>query len=249
MTEEFGQSRELYPTKDLQEAGQRERDLFNQRKGEIRGNIDCIHRDLIVYEKKVRKYRRQSRIINWFNIITGNATFLAATGVGIATSIVTLNPLVFGIVIGAMSGFEVIKSLSLFTTVKVYCKKKEQKYIQLRDLARQYKERLFIYSHKIFDDNRITLEEVQTAAQMYGEYTSKRDKLLDTTVTVEDQGQNVNPVEEIIKASKLSHSAKEKIRKELYEKDLREKVGLVDKPKEHIATVNLQPSPSAPPYT
>jgi hypothetical protein len=241
----------IYPTKDLQDLQMRERDLFNQRKGEIRGNIECIHRDLILYEKKVKKYRRQSRIINWFNIVSGNATFLAATGVGIATSIVSLNPLVIGIVIGAMSGIEVIKSLSLFTTVKVYCKKKEQKYTQLRDLARQFKERLFIYSHKVFDDNRITIEEVQTAAMMYGEYRTTRDKLLDSTIALDSQVNPVNPVEEIIKASKLSHSAKEKIRKELYEKDLREKVGLVDKPKEHFATVNLQspPVPSAPSYS
>jgi hypothetical protein len=158
-----------------------------------------------------------------------------------------------------MSGVEVIKSLSLFTTVKVYCQKNELKYITLRDLARQYKERLFIYSHKVFDDNRITLEEVQTAASMYGEYKTKRDKLLDSTIALTAMAnvdiRQVSNVEEIIKASKLSHSAKEKIRKELYEKDLREKVGLVDKPKEHFATVNLQsaggqtPSPSAPSYS
>ena len=239
---------DLYPTKELGEAEQRERDLFNQRKGEIRGSIECIHRDLSEYEKKVKKYRRQIRIINWFNIVTGNVSLLAATGVGIATSILSLNPLVIGIVIGAMSGLEAVKSLSLFATVKVYCKKQEQKYISLRDLTRQYKERLFIYSHKVFDDNRITLEEVQTAAYIYGEYKTKRDKLLDSVVTPEGVPQ-VNHVDEIINASKLSHSAKEKIRKELYEKELREKVGLVEKPKEYAVNLQTPPVPSAPAYT
>lgn len=240
----------IYPTKELQEIEQRERDLFNQRKGEIRGNIECIHRDLELYTKKVNKYKRQTRVINWFNIITGNVSLLTVTGVGIATSILTLNPLVIGIVIGALSGIEVIKTLSLFATIKGYCKKQEEKYIALRDLTRQYKERLFIYSHKVLDDNRITLEEVQMAAHIYHEYKTKRDKLLDSVIVEEVNITQIKTVEDILKQSKLSNSTKDKIKKELLEKELREKLGLVDKPKEHLATVNLQSVqvPSAPPY-
>ena len=156
-----------------------------------------------------------------------------------------------------MSGLEAIKSLSLFGTVKLYCKKQEQKYILLRDLASQYKERLFIYSHKVLDDMRITYEEVQTAIQIYGEYKSKRDKLLDQPSALElrvinerSESNNINMFEKIIKESKLSHSEKEKLRKEVIQKDLREKLGLVEKPKEYAATVNLQTNsqPSAPPY-
>ena len=231
----------LYPTKELDDI--RSRDLFNQRKGEIRGNIEMIQRDLDLYTKKAKKYRHQTRVINWVNIVTGNVSVLTVTGIGIATSILTLNPLVIGIVIGAMSGFEAIKSLSLFVTVKQYSNKQKEKYILLRDLTRQYQERLYIYSHKVLDDNLITMEEVQTIASIYGEYKSKRDQLLDSVVLTE-QTQGENPkarplvgrsltvtLDDILKESKLSHSAKDKIRKELLEKDLREKLGLVEKPK------------------
>ena len=90
------------------------------------------------------------------------------------------------------------------------------------------------------------MEEIQTVASIYGEYKSKRDKLLDSAVMTEQtQGENPKSLDDILKESKLGNSAKDKIRKELLEKELREKLGLVEKPKEYA--VNLH-SPSAPPY-
>ena len=164
---------------DLSNLELKERDLFNQRKGEMRKNLETISRDIELFNKRVRNTSNRIRNFDFFNIGFGSVLMIIVVILGILASVSNINYNFIGISVASLSGFEIIKNLSILLAIKLYFKKQKEKYITLRDIANKYHNRLYLYVEKILEDFIISFDELTNATNIFNEYIKEKNKLGD----------------------------------------------------------------------
>ena len=164
---------------DLSNLELKERDLFNQRKGEMRKNLETITRDIELFDKRVRNASNRIRNFDFFNIGFGSVLMIIVVILGILASVSNINYNFIGISVASLSGFEIIKNLSILLAIKLYFKKQKEKYITLRDIANKYHNRLYLYVEKILEDFIISFDELTNATNIFNEYIKEKNKLCD----------------------------------------------------------------------
>ena len=164
---------------DLSNLELKERDLFNQRKGEMRKNLETISRDIELFNKRVRNTSNRIRNFDFFNIGFGSVLMIIVVILGILASASNINYNFIGISVASLSGFEIIKNLSILLAIKLYYKKQKEKYITLRDIANKYHNRLYLYVEKILEDFIISFDELTNATNIFNEYIKEKNKLCD----------------------------------------------------------------------
>ena len=114
----------LYEKIELTKAEQEERDLFNQRKGEMKYSISIIEKDLIMYTKKLNRTSNHIRNLDFVNIGFSSVIvfFLVIIGILESTNIFPLNS---GISVSVLSGFELLRNLAIIVAIKSYLGKQK----------------------------------------------------------------------------------------------------------------------------
>ena len=156
-----------------------ERDLFNQRKGEMKNNISIIEKDLLIFTKKLIMVSNYIRNLDFFNIGISSFVVLSILILGFLNIFNIVQNDVLGLLISSLSGFEFIRNISILIAIKRYFSKQKNKYILLRNNAQEHRDKLFLYTQKCLEDGLISFNEIEMSLKIFSDYTNEKNKILE----------------------------------------------------------------------